>query len=117
MATTTEGKPAASAAGAPEQAYGSTRWAYRRVKIAEGRTARGDSGPKGRRWRYLPGRRMRDGITLRVKYRGGAEAWVEVHGRGSMGRFPGWVPIYDVLKEVCNAGETLAIVEGRTTRR
>jgi hypothetical protein len=38
-----------------------------------------------------------------MSYRGGAEAWVEVHARGSHGFFPGDRALVDVLWEVTQA--------------
>jgi hypothetical protein len=39
-------------------------------------------------------------ITVSVSYRGGPEAWYEVHARGSVGRFPGYVALHDVMAEI-----------------
>lgn len=59
-----------------------------------------NSPPKAARWHHLPWRNPRDTLTITIKYRGGAEAWIEVKARGSAGRFPGYVQLFDVLKEV-----------------
>jgi hypothetical protein len=56
-----------------------------------------DSAPKGHRWRRLPVRNPRDPLTVSVKLRGGPEMWVEVHARGDVGRFPGYVTIAEVV--------------------
>jgi hypothetical protein len=49
--------------------------------------------PSGHRWYKLPRRNPRDPLTCTVKFRGGPEAWVEVHARGDMARVPGDMPI------------------------
>ena len=36
-------------------------------------------------------------ITVRLKYRGGPEGWVEVRARGRVWRYPGVTAIHDVL--------------------
>lgn len=55
---------------------------------------------EGRRWWHLPERSYRKPLTITVKYRGGAEGWVEVHARGSKGFYPGDTPLLDVVLEV-----------------
>lgn len=54
----------------------------------------------GRRWRALPPLPQRKRITITLQLRGGAECWVEGVARGSMGRWTGHTPIYDVLEEI-----------------
>lgn len=36
-------------------------------------------------------------VTVRLKYRGGAEGWIEVRGRGRTRRYPGATALHDVL--------------------
>jgi hypothetical protein len=48
----------------------------------------------------MPYRNPRDPLSITVKYRGGPEAWYEIHARGSMGRFPGYVSLHDALSEI-----------------
>lgn len=55
-----------------------------------------DSAPKALRWRRLPRRDMRKPLTMTIKWRGGAEAWVEVHARGDVARLPGHVTIAEL---------------------
>jgi hypothetical protein len=83
-----------------EQAFASTSMAWEWVKIARPPKATRHSAPKGLRWFRLPRRDARRPLPLTIKLRGGPECWVEVHSRGSMGRFPGWVTLYDVLREI-----------------
>ena len=60
---------------------------------------------RGRRWYGLPKRRMEDGLTVKITYRGGAEAWWLVEARGRSGVFPGHLCIHDVMREVCRQWE------------
>lgn len=86
--------------GLVERPFPSTTFAWRRVMV--GRPAGGQqaNGPKGRRWFGLSRADWRKPITIKVKYRGGAQAWFEIHARGSMGRFEGATSLVDVLAEI-----------------
>jgi hypothetical protein len=66
------------------------------------RPAGGQQGSalKAPRWFHLPPWPRRSPLTLKVHYRGGAEAWVEVHSRGSYGRFPGHTSLIDALEDI-----------------
>lgn len=75
----------------------STTWETRRVRINRAPQASVDSAPKALRWRRLPPRDPRKPLTCTVKWRGGPEAWIEVHARGDIGRFPGSVCIADLV--------------------
>jgi hypothetical protein len=86
--------------GGSEQAFGSTRWEWRRVKINRAPQASSNSAPKALRWRKLPRLDWRKPITCTIKYRGGAEAWVEIHARGDIGRYPGSAAIVDILGDM-----------------
>lgn len=48
----------------------------------------------------LPRRSPRDLMGLTVRYRGGPEAWWEVHARGRVWRFPGYVCLHDALSTI-----------------
>lgn len=86
--------------GGSEQPFPSTSWEWRRVRITGAPQASKTTRRRRGRWWYLPRWNPREPLTMRVKYRGGAEAWIEVHSRGSMGRFPGHTAIIDVCHEV-----------------
>jgi hypothetical protein len=43
-------------------------------------------------------------MTLKVRYRGGAESWWLVEARGSQGVFPGSAALEDVMVQVLNEG-------------
>lgn len=83
-----------------EQMFGSTTFAWRRVKIArppEGTTPR---GAKRSSFMRLPRSERRRPVTLTVVYRGGAESWWLVKARGSHQVFPGHASIEDVMARV-----------------
>lgn len=86
--------------GGSEHTFGSTRWEFRRVKIARPPEAMAAQRPSGLRWRKLPRVNWRKPTHLTITYRGGAEAWVEVHARGDIGRYPGSTAIIDVLADI-----------------
>lgn len=88
-------QPVRSAEG--EQVFESTTWSVKRVMVRRAPQASVDSALKGHRWKKLPARNPRDPLSLTVKWRGGAEAWVEIHARGDFVRVPGWVPIADIV--------------------
>lgn len=61
------------------------------------------AAPKGRNaWKRLSRRPLRRSTTLSMVFTGGAEGWVRVESRGHVGAFPGYWPILDVLRAVCN---------------
>lgn len=64
---------------------------------AGGRKAR---VPKARHWFLGHPRNMREPITIRIRYRGGAEAWWEIEARGQTLRRPGHVAIHDLFREI-----------------
>lgn len=81
----------------------STTFGWKRVKIGsrpEGATAQSPKAASG--FRRLSPRDKRDHITLTVTYRGGPECWYEIHARGSMGRFPGYVALEDLMATIRN---------------
>lgn len=82
---------------------GSTTWTWKRVKITRAPQARGNSGPKGHRWRGRVRRDPNDWLTVRLKYGGGAEGWVIIDARGVVAPVHGATAILDILLEVCQA--------------
>jgi hypothetical protein len=42
-------------------------------------------------------------ISITVEWRGGAEAWVRVSGRGAYRNYPGYACIADILLDINNA--------------
>lgn len=83
-----------------ENVFPSTTWEWRRVKVR--RPPEGHSGrsPKARRFFHLPPRDPRVPLNVSIKYRGGPEAWYEIHARGTIARYPGWVSIDEIMAEV-----------------
>lgn len=61
------------------------------------------TSPEGRP--HLSRRDARQPITLTLRYRGGGEAWWEVTARGTKWRFPGYLALHDVMREVLNLEE------------
>lgn len=78
----------------------STRWEWRRVKIARAPQAPGDRRPKGGRWRRFIPRDPSQWVTLRVKYTGGPEAWFLVDARGERNPIPGHTALVDLMRDV-----------------
>lgn len=101
----TRGQPPAQPVGGSEQSFSSTTWTWQRVKVRRAPQATQDSRPKGVRWHRLPRWPVRKPLHLTIKYRGGAEGWVEVHARGQIGRFPGHVAVLDLMREVWNESD------------
>lgn len=85
----------------PNTRSSSARWEFRRVKIAsapKGPTRQSAQQPS--RWFGLAYRPPRDPLHMSVVYRGGPECWYEVHARGRVGRFPGYVALHDAMIEI-----------------
>jgi len=82
----------------------SPRWEWRRVKMRRPAGGHSDSRPKGGRWRWVGPRDPRQPLTLSIKFRGGPECWYEVHARGQVGRFPGYVSIHEIMDEINTGG-------------
>lgn len=77
----------------PNECSSSTTWEWRHVKIERPPEAQHRAGrrPSLSPW---PSRKR---LHVEVKYRGGAQAWVEVRARGEVWRVTGDTAIYDVL--------------------
>lgn len=60
----------------------------------------GQSAKPAAKWWALPRWNGRQPLTIKVTYRGGNEAWYEVHARGRSGRFPGYTALHDVMDQV-----------------
>lgn len=87
-------------ASLPEQPFSSTTWVWKRVKISRAPEARVTVAQRASFWRRYRPRNPRDPINVTLKLRGGSECWVEVRGRGSVGRYPGTTAIYDILLDI-----------------
>jgi hypothetical protein len=83
-----------------EQTFPSTTWEWRKIKIARPPEATRAVSTKSRRFFGLPPRNPREILTIRIKFRGGAEAWYEVHARGSIARYPGHLALHDVMRDI-----------------
>ena len=85
-----------------EQTSPSTTYGWRYVKIAPGRKAPEGTAPKARFFRGLSRRNSTVPVSLTLKFRGGAEGWVEVHARGRKARYPGSTQVLDILRDINN---------------
>lgn len=86
----------------PEHTFGSTTFGWKYVKVTCPPEATGTVRSTSRGFRRLPRWAPRKPLPLTLKYRGGAEAWVEIHSRGEIARFPGSTCIYDVMRHLMN---------------
>lgn len=92
--------PERSGGASDERLIPSTRYEWRKVKMSRSAGGQQHSAPKGRRFFHLPPWDWRRPTTVTMKYRGGAEGWIEVRARGSLARYPGYVQLIDVLGEI-----------------
>lgn len=93
----------ASADTSPATLEPSTLFEYKRVRVRRG--AAGSSAVRRSRsfWRRFARRDPSEWLTIRVKYRGGPEAWVLVTARGETNAIPGHRQLIDVVMDVNNA--------------
>jgi hypothetical protein len=54
-------------------------------------------------WARLSRRNPTTPLSITVEWRGGAEAWIRVSGRGSYRNYPGYATIADVVLDINNA--------------
>jgi len=89
-----------------EQTFGSTTFAWKRVKIkapprpqGTARAKRAPIEPSADKERAAK-RTARESSTMSVRYRGGAEAWWEITYYGKVKRFSGVLSFHDVMRFV-----------------
>jgi hypothetical protein len=90
---------------APEESNASsssTSWQWKQVKVRRPPEGHSGSQPKAGFWRRFPARNAREPLKITVKFRGGPECWYEVHARGSIGRYPGYICIHDIMSDINN---------------
>lgn len=87
----------------------SPRWEYRRVMVRRSAGGQKAPHPKGGRFFGRPPRNPREPLTISVKYRGGPECWYEIHARGCVARFPGYVSIHEIMDEINTGGGNTSI--------
>jgi|SRR6185436_14047696 len=97
-----KGSKPASAGAVVDSWAPSTTFVWRRVRIAGSPQGQKGQPPKASSLRRLSRRNMRDRLTVTMKYRGGAEGWVEIEGRGVTMRVPGHRAVIDVLRALNN---------------
>ncbi len=83
-----------------EQAFSSTTFVWRKVKMKPPPAGHTTARAKRGRWRHLTRWPRSRSLTLTVTYRGGAESWWLVSARGSQGVFPGHAQLEDVMAQV-----------------
>jgi hypothetical protein len=98
------GKAERSAAAAENVCSVSTTFEWKRVRVSRPPEANSRERRKAPRWFGRPPWNRRDPITLKISYRGGAECWIEVHARGSVGRYPGHTQVIDLMKDIWQDG-------------
>jgi hypothetical protein len=58
---------------------------------------------RGVLWGRLSRRDPRKPLAVSLEWRGGAEAWIKVTGRGGYRNYPGYATLADVLLDINNA--------------
>lgn len=79
---------------------GSTTWKWIHVTIDPPPAAQAARRRRPRKQAPLPAWNPKSALTLTVTYRGGAEAWYEVRGRGRTFRMRGDLGIHDVMRRI-----------------
>jgi hypothetical protein len=82
----------------------STTWAWRYVRVTPPPEATTQHRRSRSRWHGLYRVPERDKVTITLKWRGGAQAWILVEARGRHGVFHGATALVDVLTEVAQRG-------------
>jgi hypothetical protein len=83
-----------------EQTFGSTRYAWKRVKVSP--PPAGQTTARRRRSSFLrlPRADRTRPVRIEILYRGGAESWWLVKARGEHQVFPGCVSLDDLMARV-----------------
>lgn len=84
----------------PNRGSESTTSSWRYTKIRQAPRRQQQSPSEARPFRSLPWRDPRLPLTIKVSYRGGPEAWIEIHARGAVMRVRGSEALFDVLRWV-----------------
>jgi hypothetical protein len=61
------------------------------------------SAPKAHLWNRMSRRSPSKPLAVTIEWRGGAEAWVKVSGRGGYRNYPGYATIADIILDINNA--------------
>lgn len=89
---------------ADEQSFPSTYWEWKRVKMRRPPEARREPPQSGVHISSRPPRNPREPLKITISYRGGPEAWYEIHTRGCVLRFPGVVALHDAMSKINQSG-------------
>lgn len=87
-------------AGLSNNSSPSARFQWKKVMVSRGAAGNKTAGRKAVRWRRFGRRDPTLPITVRLTFKGGAEAWVLVDGRGEANVYPGYVALIDVLLDI-----------------
>lgn len=91
------------ASSGPNEGSPSTTWAWRRVKISRAPQANKGSATKSHRWRRFGRRDPAQAIQVTLAYKGGAQGWVMVSGRGERNVYPGDTSLLDLVLDINQA--------------
>lgn len=83
---------------------GSTTWGWRKVKITEPPAGPTENGGGAASLRNRPRMDRRQWLSIKVRYRGGSEAWWWIKARGVEIKRPGHLALHDVLSEIYEGG-------------
>lgn len=83
-----------------ERSFPSPTWELKKVMVRRPARGHSHSAAQPHRWFGLPRRNPREILRISVKLRGGPEHWVEVHARGRIGRYPGYVTLAEVVYDI-----------------
>lgn len=101
MATQHDGKPAGTAgAAASNECTTSTRWEWRRVKIAVPAEGQARRPPEGRQPALGRFPRKGERVTLTASYGAGGAAWFRIQARGRSWWITGDAALLDVVRRV-----------------
>lgn len=78
----------------------STTWRAEPDRMAGRPGGASRNGPKAPKFLSLRKRDPREPLSIRIRYRGGSEAWWYVEARGTAQAFPGHMCLHDVMSRV-----------------
>ena len=94
----------------------SATWIPQTSKMRGSRRGAKQNGSQRPLFRTLRPRNPRETLTIRIKYRAGAEAWWLIEARGTSQAFPGHLSLHDVLSAVNGQGPIHRRVHGTEVR-
>lgn len=91
----------------------SATWIPQPARMRGSRRGAKQDGARRASFKLLRRRNPKDPLTLRIRYRGGAEAWWLIEARGTHQAFPGHLCLHDVLSAVNGQGPVHMRVQGK----